>query len=94
MGPRPSYDDIARLAYQLWEERGRPDGSPQVDWERAEAALQIETTRLTQTPVERDEAMAEARLAEEDESTDSAVPPNARKRRTTRSSGQRNGRPQ
>ena len=29
----------ARLAYQLWEHRGRPFGSPEVDWFAAEKAL-------------------------------------------------------
>lgn len=29
----------AKLAYQLWEERGRPFGSPEVDWFAAEKAL-------------------------------------------------------
>ena len=33
-------EEVARLAYQLWEERGCPIGSPEVDWERAEKALQ------------------------------------------------------
>jgi hypothetical protein len=27
---------IAELAYQLWEERGRPHGSAQMDWYEAE----------------------------------------------------------
>jgi hypothetical protein len=27
--------EIAILAYQYWEERGRPFGSPDVDWYRA-----------------------------------------------------------
>ncbi len=35
----PSYHDIARLAEQFWNERGRPYGSPEVDWLRAEATL-------------------------------------------------------
>jgi hypothetical protein len=26
---------IAQLAYHYWEERGRPFGSPEVDWFRA-----------------------------------------------------------
>jgi hypothetical protein len=30
-----NHDEIARLAYRFWEERGRPDGSPEVDWHRA-----------------------------------------------------------
>jgi hypothetical protein len=35
----PSYDDVAQLAEQFWVERGRPYGSPEVDWLRAEATL-------------------------------------------------------
>ncbi len=35
----PSQDDIARLAYRLWEERGRPFDSPDRDWFEAESAL-------------------------------------------------------
>jgi hypothetical protein len=30
---------VEKLAYQLWEERGRPSGSPEEDWFRAEAEL-------------------------------------------------------
>lgn len=30
---------IAVLAYQYWEERGRPESSPEQDWFRAEEAL-------------------------------------------------------
>ena len=26
------HDDIASLAHQLWQARGRPEGSPQDDW--------------------------------------------------------------
>ena len=33
--PSPIDEDIATLAYHLWEERGAPIGSPEVDWERA-----------------------------------------------------------
>ncbi len=32
--------DIAALAYQLWEARGCPYGSPDVDWFEAEQQLQ------------------------------------------------------
>lgn len=35
----PTHEDIAKLAYYLWEERGSPIGSPEVDWERAEQEL-------------------------------------------------------
>jgi hypothetical protein len=40
--PEPSYEEIARLAYQLWEERGRESGNPEDDWFRAEAVLRQE----------------------------------------------------
>jgi hypothetical protein len=30
---------VAKLAYQYWEERGRPFGSPESDWLRAERAV-------------------------------------------------------
>jgi hypothetical protein len=37
--PSPTHEDIAKLAYHLWEERGAPVGSPEADWERAEQEL-------------------------------------------------------
>lgn len=36
----PTHEEIAILAQQYWIERGRPFGSPEVDWLRAEATLQ------------------------------------------------------
>ena len=32
-------DQVARLAYQYWEQRGCPEGSPHEDWYRAEQEL-------------------------------------------------------
>jgi hypothetical protein len=34
------HEDVAKLAYRLWEERGRPIGSPEVDWHRAEREME------------------------------------------------------
>jgi hypothetical protein len=34
-----SHDDIEGRAYQLWQDRGCPQGSPEVDWEQAEQEL-------------------------------------------------------
>ncbi len=34
-----SHEDIARLAYALWEARGGQGGSPEEDWLRAEQEL-------------------------------------------------------
>ena len=36
---RASQEQIEVLAYQFWEERGRPEGSPEDDWFRAENQL-------------------------------------------------------
>lgn len=30
---------VSKLAYKLWEQRGRPFGSPEVDWFAAERAV-------------------------------------------------------
>jgi hypothetical protein len=35
----PSQQDIAKLAYALWQERGVPDGSAKEDWIEAERRL-------------------------------------------------------
>ncbi|HBY64331.1 MAG TPA: hypothetical protein DEH78_31290 [Solibacterales bacterium] len=32
-------EEVARLAYQYWEDRGRTHGDPQADWFRAEAEV-------------------------------------------------------
>lgn len=39
--PTPGYHEIAQLAEQFWIERGRPFGSPEIDWLRAEATLHV-----------------------------------------------------
>ena len=35
-----SNEDVERRAYTLWEERGRPLGSPEEDWYKAKDELQ------------------------------------------------------
>jgi len=37
--PARHHEEIAQVAYFLWEERGRPDGSQEDDWFRAEAVV-------------------------------------------------------
>ena len=38
--PKPeNWQEVAVLAYQFWEARGCPDGSPEVDWFRAEQEI-------------------------------------------------------
>ena len=35
----PNHEQVAGLAYRFWDERGRPEGSPDEDWFRAEKHL-------------------------------------------------------
>ena len=37
--PSISNEDVARRAYSLWEERGKPFGSPEEDWYKAKEEL-------------------------------------------------------
>jgi len=43
-------DEIARLAYELWERRGRPVGSPEIDWYAAESALGVQDSQEEFSP--------------------------------------------
>ena len=38
--PRPTHQEIALLAYALWQQRGCPDGSSEEDWLKAEQELE------------------------------------------------------
>ena len=38
----PTHEEIAQLAYHYWEARGRPLGSPEEDWFRAEQDVLME----------------------------------------------------
>lgn len=44
------HKQIALLAYALWQERGCPEGSPDVDWFRAEQ--EFATRRRKSAPVD------------------------------------------
>jgi hypothetical protein len=35
------YQEIQKLAYELWEKRGSPAGTPDVDWHEAEQLLAV-----------------------------------------------------
>jgi Protein of unknown function (DUF2934) len=37
----------ATLAYQLWEQRGRPDGTADADWQEAERLISSELSSLS-----------------------------------------------
>jgi Protein of unknown function (DUF2934) len=41
-GTEPTAEEISARAYRCWHERGCPEGSPDVDWERAEEELRRE----------------------------------------------------
>lgn len=62
MGPQVNQDDIARLAYQLWLERGCPQGSPEVDWERATQLLSFGSSEQAPSgvPTSNDDAEIDA----------------------------------
>lgn len=45
----PTHAEIAALAYHHWESRGKPIGSPDEDWFRAEQDLLIERLIWGQT---------------------------------------------
>ena len=51
---------IRRKAYELWEMRGRPDGSPEVDWLAAELLMRDEGAAEL---LMRDEGAAELTVA-------------------------------
>ena len=38
------HDEIARLAYDLWQARGCPQGSADIDWLQAEQELRVRET--------------------------------------------------
>jgi hypothetical protein len=46
----PAHEDIEKLAYHLWEERGAPIGSPEADWERAEQELSAASAPAAAAP--------------------------------------------
>ena len=41
LDPAAFHETVARLAYQLWEQRGRPHGSAELDWRQAEQKIAI-----------------------------------------------------
>ena len=45
------HEQIKKLAYRLWEERGKPLGSPDDDWFRAEQEFMQCSDQLSQFPV-------------------------------------------
>ena len=38
-GTGPAHEEIAALAYSLWQARGCPEGTPEEDWLSAERTL-------------------------------------------------------
>jgi hypothetical protein len=44
---QPEHDDIANLAYALWERRGGGDGGAEQDWLEAERMLASASTPAT-----------------------------------------------
>ena len=44
----PGQNEVAALAYQLWQDRGSPVGSPDEDWFRAERELSVPTETVAE----------------------------------------------
>jgi hypothetical protein len=42
----PTHEDIAALAYALWQDQGCPDGTQEENWLRAELKLTDKALRL------------------------------------------------
>lgn len=57
-----NHEVTAKLAYELWERRGCPLGSPEADWLAAEQALEASHTNsnVTQKPVRERKLAAKA----------------------------------
>jgi hypothetical protein len=47
------HDEIARLAYDLWQARGCPHGSADIDWLQAEKELRVRETGKKPQPAVR-----------------------------------------
>lgn len=44
--PEPDLSSVAALAYRLWQARGCPEGSPEIDWFQAEAQLCNQSAKI------------------------------------------------
>lgn len=42
-GTGPAHEEIAVLAYSLWQARGYPEGTPEEDWFNAQRALEAKS---------------------------------------------------
>ncbi|HYC69821.1 MAG TPA: DUF2934 domain-containing protein [Opitutaceae bacterium] len=60
----PSHDDIARRAYQNWENSGRPDGTDQQHWYNAEQELRGSSEPDRRGAQESESAETETRRSE------------------------------
>ncbi len=45
------HEQIERVAYFLWQERGSPFGSPEIDWFRAEKRFAINDSERREAPM-------------------------------------------
>jgi len=52
----PTDEQIEQRAYQLCEQRGRPSGEPEVDWEQAERELRSKESNTGAGGAERSRA--------------------------------------
>jgi hypothetical protein len=71
-----SREEIAVRAYQLWEERGRPIGSPEEDWSRAEKEIRGQEAAQEEWERARNEGVwARDKAARAHHASETKVPP-------------------
>jgi hypothetical protein len=51
---------IAARAHELWELRGKPEGSPEIDWNQAERELSVDAAEATKPNASVDSLQREA----------------------------------
>lgn len=65
--PERDYDWIARRAYSLWEEEGRPDGRDEAHWQTALTDWETLQASARQTTAKSGRRIAEAQTSAEEE---------------------------
>lgn len=83
--PERDYDWIARRAYTLWEDEGRPHGRDEAHWQTALSDWEVLQAAATDTTAKSGRRIAQAQASAVEEGlviTEEPVPP---ARKTTRS---------
>lgn len=79
------YDWIARRAYSLWEEEGRPDGRDEAHWQTALSDWETLQAAATETTEKSGRRIAQAQVSAEEEGLVITEEPVSPVRKVTRS---------